>query len=78
LVESAGPLSLGFDVAVDEGNMLFTTRRAWVFGLPIPLGLAPNVRAAVKADELGWWLSVDVAVRGIGSLLGYEGHVTPE
>jgi Domain of unknown function (DUF4166) len=79
LVESSGPGSLGFELIVEAGALLFRPRRAWVFGLPVPLWMAPNIEADNWPTESGGWR---VHLRFCLPLLGvvgeYEGEVTPE
>lgn len=78
LVETAGPGSLGFELAVEEGALYFRPRRAWVFGVPIPLSLAPRVEASNRPTQSGGW---EVLVRFRLPLLGlvgeYAGEVWP-
>jgi hypothetical protein len=78
LVESSGPASIGFELAVEGGTLYFHPRRAWLFGLPLPLALAPGIEAENRAGGAGGW---HVRVRFRVPLLGwvgeYEGEVLP-
>jgi hypothetical protein len=79
LVESSGPATLGFELSVERGALLFRPRRAWVLGIRLPLWLAPRIEADNWPRESGGWR---VHVRFRMPLLGlvgeYEGHVMPE
>jgi hypothetical protein len=77
LVESTGPLRLGFRVAGSSDGMRFTCVRGWFCGLPLPTPMAPRVTAAVVGREDGWWVNVRVELPVMGLLLRYEGEVTP-
>lgn len=44
LVESSGPASIGFELSVEGGALLFRPLRAWVLGIRLPLWLAPRPR----------------------------------
>jgi hypothetical protein len=53
LVESSGPASLGFELSVEGGALLFRPRRAWVLGIRLPLWLAPRIEADNWPNETG-------------------------
>ena len=79
LVESAGPASLGFQLTIDEGALLFRLRRFWVLGIPAPRWLAPSIAASNLPKEPGGWrVCVEFRVPLLGLLGKYEGDVMPE
>ena len=79
LVESTGPASLGFQLTVQCGALLFHTSRAWVLGIPWPLWLAPSIKAANWPNESGGWrVRVEFRVPLLGLVGMYEGDVLPE
>jgi hypothetical protein len=79
LVESSGPGSLGFELVVADGALLFRPRRAWLFGLPWPRWLAPDVEAENRPGAAGSWrVCVRFRVPLLGRVAEYEGDVTPE
>jgi len=67
LVEEAGPLRVAFQVRACQGGMSFESRRARVWGIPVPL----RVKAAVRGGETSW--EVEVTVAHVGS---YHGAMT--
>jgi hypothetical protein len=79
LLESSGPASIGFELVVEESSLLFLPRRAWVFGIPIPLWLAPRIEAENSpAESGGWRVQVHFGVPLLGQVAKYEGDVIPE
>lgn len=79
LVESSGPGSFGFELAVHDGALFFHRRRAWAFGLPIPHWLAPDIEAKNMPNaSSGWRVSVRFSVPLLGPIAEYEGKVTAE
>jgi hypothetical protein len=79
LVESSGPASLGFELIVEGGALLFRPRRAWLLGLPLPLWLAPGVEADNRPAGPGSWrVCVRFRVPLLGRVAEYEGDVIPE
>jgi Domain of unknown function (DUF4166) len=78
LVEALGPGSIGFALAVVGGALLFRPCRAWLFGIPLPLCLAPGITAGNwPAEAGGWRVRVDFRVPLLGSVGDYEGDVRP-
>ena len=45
LIARAGLASLGFELLVEGESLLFRARRAWLFGIPLPLWLSPRIEA---------------------------------
>ena len=79
LVESSGPASIGFELVVRDGGLLFQPCRAWVFGIPLPLWLAPRIEAENSPGESGGWrVRVRFSVPFLGQVAEYEGEVIAE
>lgn len=79
LRERAGPMVFGLETTVTEnGGMEFSTRRAWVMGIPLPLVLSPKVSAVTSPTEAGWQVQVGLTLPLFGWLLRYEGEVIPQ
>jgi Domain of unknown function (DUF4166) len=79
LLESTGPASIGFELVVQEGSLLFLPRRAWVFGIPLPLWLAPRIEAENSPVESGGWrVRVRFGIPMLGQIAEYEGDVISE
>ena len=76
LVESSGPASIGFELIIREGALLFRPCRAWILGIPLPLWLAPRI--AVEnwpGGSEGWLVRVRFGVPLLGQVAEYEGDV---
>lgn len=68
LMETAGPLRIGFRISADEGGIRFESRQARLWGIPIPL----RVEAMARGGDRSW--EVEVRVAHVG---WYRGAMTP-
>lgn len=76
MVETSGPGSIGFELVVDQGGLLFRPRRAWFLGLPLPLWLSPSIEAENWPDGLdGWRVVVRFRIPLLGAIGQYEGTI---
>jgi hypothetical protein len=75
LVESAGPMSFGFELAVEDASLNFVMRQAWFCGIPLPGFCRPNIEARNIADDTGWRVEVRMRLPVLGLVIQYEGHV---
>jgi Domain of unknown function (DUF4166) len=76
LVESSGPASLGFELSVEGGALLFRPCRAWVLGIRLPLWMAPRIEADNWPNETrGWRVHLRFGVPLLGLIGEYEGDV---
>jgi hypothetical protein len=64
LVERAGLGRVSFDLAVENGALLYRQSSIHVAGLPVPSSLSPRVGAVVSASADGWHVAVTVTWRG--------------
>jgi uncharacterized protein DUF4166 len=64
LVESSGLGRVSFDLAVEDGALLYRQSSFHVAGLPVPSSLCPRVGAVVSATAQGWRVVVTVTWRG--------------
>jgi hypothetical protein len=69
LVEKAGPLRIAFRIHASADGLTFESRRAEVWGIPVPL----RVEASARGGETSW--EVEVTVAHVGS---YRGVMTPK
>ena len=67
LVERSGLGRIAFDVAVEDGALLYRQSSIHVAGLPLPSWLSPRVAAVVSGTPEGW--RVAVTVRWLGRML---------
>ena len=64
LVERSGLGRVSFDLAVEDGALLYRQSSIHVAGLPVPSSLSPRVGAVVSATAEGWRVVVTVTWRG--------------
>lgn len=64
LVERSGLGCISFDLAVENGALLYRQSSIHVGGLPLPSALSPQVDAVVSATVEGWRVLVTVTWRG--------------
>jgi hypothetical protein len=64
LVERSGLGRVAFDLAVEDGALLYRHSSIHVAGLPVPSSLGPRVGAVVSATADGWRVVVTVEWRG--------------
>ena len=64
LVERSGLGRVAFDLAVEDGALLYRQSSIHVAGLLVPSSLSPRVGAVVSATADGWRVVVTVTWRG--------------
>ena len=64
LVERSGLGRVSFDLAVEDGALLYRQSSIHVAGMPVPSSLGPRVGAVVSATADGWHVVVTVTWRG--------------
>ncbi len=64
LVERLGLGRISFDLAVEQGALLYRQSSIQVAGLSVPAPLSPRVGAVVSATAEGWRVAVTVTWRG--------------
>ena len=64
VVERAGLGRVSFDLAVQDGALLYRQSSIHVAGLPVPTSVSPRVGAVVSATAEGWRVVVTVTWRG--------------
>jgi hypothetical protein len=79
LIEAVGPVRLGLRLSADAMGLEFTSRRAWLHVLRLPLCSVPKVSASVRVQDDGSWLvSVRMTDPFGGVLVTYEGLLRNE
>jgi hypothetical protein len=64
LVERSGLGRVSFDLAAEEGALLYRRSSIHVAGLPVPSSLSPHVGAVVSPTAEGWRVVMTVKWRG--------------
>ncbi len=73
LCEAVGPFVFASDLVVAPRCLILALRRWRLFGLPLPLWLAPRVRASERAE--GGRFRFDIAIDHplVGPIVSYRG-----
>lgn len=75
LVERFGPMRFSFDLPCDAAGLAMAMRGWSIFGIPMPLWLAPRSRAREWADGEDFCFDVPIALPGIGMVVHYSGRL---
>lgn len=75
LVERFGPMRFSFDLPSDESGLTMVMRGWSIFGIPMPLWLAPKSEAREWAEGENFCFDVPIALPGIGIVVHYSGHL---
>lgn len=77
VVERFGPVRFAFDLPADADGLAMRLRRWSVFGVPLPLMLAPRIAAREWQEDDRFRFEVDVAMPLIGRVVRYAGWLRP-
>lgn len=72
-IETTGPVRLHLAVDVVDGAWRWRALRAYVRGVRMPMGLLPRTSADKAIVDGRYVFHVDVALPGVGHVLGYRG-----
>ena len=75
LVEKFGPIRLAMALVLKQGELHSVTRGWSVFGIPLPLALAPNASVYEYADGDNFCFHVEVKHWLTGLIVRYEGEL---
>jgi hypothetical protein len=75
LIETVGPFRLTFRLHGSEAGIDFELAAACLWGVPLPLWLAPRMRATERADGDVHIFDVASALPLIGELVSYKGRL---
>lgn len=78
LCESFGPLTFGIALLVEDGKLRLVVRRWTVFGLPLPVALAPRSDAFEFVEEGVFHFHVEIAHPLVGLIVRYRGWLKPD
>jgi hypothetical protein len=82
LVERLGPLECVFRLRVEGPGLVYEQVETWLclgpWRVPLPALLAPRIQAEALEVTAGMRVHVRIGSALVGSLLAYEGLVTPE
>ncbi|MCI0360109.1 MAG: DUF4166 domain-containing protein [Planctomycetaceae bacterium] len=77
LIESMGPVVLGFELVVEDGGLRFIPKRAWLLGIPLPRWCAPRAQAQVTPAGERWKIDLKLAHPLLGQIVRYHGTMAP-
>jgi hypothetical protein len=75
--ERFGPLCAGMALVLDEGKLRLIVRRWSVFGIPLPVWLAPRGDSYEYAENGRFHFHVEIAHPFTGLIVGYRGWLVP-
>jgi len=75
LVERFGPMRFSFDLPADTSGLRMAMRGWSIFGVPMPLWLAPRSEAREWAEGEDFCFDVPIALPGIGTVVHYSGRL---
>lgn len=75
--ERFGPLCAGMALVLDEGKLRLVVRRWSVFGIPLPLWLAPQGDSHEYAENGRFHFHVEIKHPFTGLIVGYHGWLVP-
>lgn len=78
LCEHFGPVNAGMALIVDDGRLRLIVRRWSVFGIPMPLALAPRGDSYEYAEDGRFRFHVEIGVPLIGPIVSYRGWLVPK
>ncbi len=78
LCERFGPIVFAIAVVLDGGRLKFMVRGWSLFGVPMPVGLAPLGNAYEHVNDGRFGFDVDIGHRWLGRIVRYRGWLVPE
>jgi len=75
LVERFGPMRFFFDLPANEAGLTMVMRKWSIFGIPMPLLLAPRSEAREWAEDDDFCFDVPIALPLIGDVVHYKGRL---
>ena len=77
MCERFGPINVGMALVCEAGRMRLVVRRWSLFGIPMPLALAPRGNAYEFAEEGRFHFHVEIRHPFTGLIVGYRGWLVP-
>jgi uncharacterized protein YbjT (DUF2867 family) len=78
ILEKFGPVTVALALIIDKDKLRIIVRRCNVFGIPIPLFLAPNGETYEYVDENGFFcFHVEIKLFPVGPIVRYQGRLAP-
>ena len=78
LCERFGPVNAGMALVLDNGKLRLIVRRWSVFGIPLPVTLAPRGDSYEYAEDGRFHFHVEIAHPFTGLIVGYRGWLVPK
>jgi len=77
MCERFGPLCIGMALVLDDGILRLIVRRWSLFGIPMPLWLAPRGDSYEYSENGRFHFHVEIAHPFTGLIVGYQGWLVP-
>jgi hypothetical protein len=77
ICERFGPFAFGLALVLRGGRLLIVVRRWTMFGIPMPLALAPSGDAYESTDDGRFNFHVEIGLPLIGMIVRYRGWLVP-
>jgi len=77
VVEKIGPVAFRFDLVADAGKLSMVLRGTSIFGIALPKGLWPQIKAAETVVDESFHFDVSVALPLVGLVVAYQGTMVP-
>jgi hypothetical protein len=77
LCESFGPLTFAMALLAENGRLSLVLRRWSVFGVPLPMWLAPRSAAYETVEDGRFHFHVEIGHPVTGLIVSYRGWLTP-
>jgi hypothetical protein len=78
LCERFGPFTFGLALLTGDGRLRLVARRWALFGLPLPLALAPRGHAVETEEDGRFRFDVAIGLPLVGAIVCYRGWLVPE
>jgi Domain of unknown function (DUF4166)/Saccharopine dehydrogenase NADP binding domain len=78
LCERFGPVNAGMALVLDDGKLRLIVRRWSVFGIPLPVALAPRGDSYEYAENGRFHFHVEIAHPFTGPIVSYRGWLVPK
>jgi hypothetical protein len=77
MCERFGPLCAGMALVLEDGKLRLVVRRWSLFGIPLPLWLAPHGDSYEYEEDGRFHFHVEIRQRFTGLIVGYQGWLVP-
>lgn len=77
VIESFAPFSFRLRLNLEHDRLYFSPQAWWVYGLPLPIAIAPHGCSYEFADGNDFAFHIEICVPGVGLIVRYIGVLKP-